>query len=70
MTPAPRIAMPLPPHLSMDEYCEFVEAAIRECDPALAARQKDLEGRIKKPFRMTPTRLSSPPAVDRPMGVR
>lgn len=53
MTPASRVPALLPPHLSMDEYLEFVEAAIRECDPVLAARQKSLEERITKPFRIT-----------------
>ena len=39
----------------MDEYVDFVEATLRNCDPVLAARQKDLEERITKPFRMTDT---------------
>jgi hypothetical protein len=42
----------LPPHLSMDEYADFVEASLRDCDPAHAARQKDLEKRIRTPFRI------------------
>jgi hypothetical protein len=40
----------LPPRLSMDEYAEFVEASLRECDPSRAARQKKLEKRIRTPF--------------------
>lgn len=44
---------PLPPRLSMDEYVEFVEAAWRECDPRLAAKQKALEKRIRKRFCIT-----------------
>ena len=48
------ILMPniLPPHLSMDEYVDFVEASLRDCDPVRAARQKDLEKRIRTPFRI------------------
>jgi len=42
----------LPPRLSMDEYAEFVEASLRECDPSRAARQKKLEKRIRTPFRI------------------
>jgi hypothetical protein len=37
----------------MDEYVEFVEAAWRECDPRLAAKQKALEKRIRKRFCIT-----------------
>ena len=44
--------IPLPPRLSMDEYADFVEASLRESDPARAARQKELEERIRTPFRM------------------
>ena len=43
---------PLPPRLSMDEYADFVEASLRESDPARSARQKELEERIRAPFRM------------------
>ena len=52
---APRISSPRPPRLSMDEYLDFVEATIKDCDPRLAARQKNLEKQITKPFRMTPS---------------
>ena len=41
---------PLPPRLSMDEYADFVEASLREANPAHAARQKELEERIRRPF--------------------
>lgn len=44
--------LPLPPRLSMDEYADFVEASLRESDPARVARQKELEERIRTPFRM------------------
>ncbi len=36
----------------MDEYADFIEASIDTCDPAHAARQKELEKRIRKSFRM------------------
>jgi len=52
---------PLPPRLSMDEYADFVEASLRESDPARSARQKELEERIRAPFRMvseTPARAA------------
>ena len=44
---------PLPPRLSMDEYADFVEASLRECDRAHATRQKEIEERIRSPFRMS-----------------
>ena len=52
MTGSPSISNPLPPRLSMDEYADFVEASLRDCDPALAVRQKEMEERIQTPFRM------------------
>lgn len=36
----------------MDEYADFVEASLRETNPTRAARQKELEERIRTPFRM------------------
>jgi len=36
----------------MDEYADFVEASLRESNPAQVARQKELEERIRTPFRM------------------
>ena len=36
----------------MDEYAEFVEANLREADPAMIKRQKELEERIQAPFRI------------------
>jgi hypothetical protein len=53
MTGAPSIPLSLPPRLSMDEYADFVEASIRESNPALAAKQKHIEKQIREPFRMT-----------------
>ena len=44
--------LPPPPRLSMDEYADFVEASLRESNPAHVARQKELEERIRTPFRM------------------
>ena len=48
----------------MDEYAAFVEASLRDGDPARAALQKELEERIRTPFRMggdPPVRLPLPP---------
>jgi hypothetical protein len=42
----------LPPRLSMDEYADFVEASLRDCNRLHAARQKEVEERIRKPFRI------------------
>lgn len=36
----------------MDEYASFVERSLRDCDAGRAARQKDLEERIRAPFRI------------------
>lgn len=63
MTSSPSISNLLPPRLSMDEYADFVEASLRDCDPALAVRQKEIEERIQTPFRMvedTPVRPRLP----------
>ena len=58
MTNARPVLNSLPPRLSMDEYADFVEASLRESDPARSARQKELEERIRAPFRMA----GEPPA--------
>ena len=42
----------LPPRLTMDEYVDFVEAALQTSDRVRAARQKELEERVRMPFRM------------------
>ena len=44
---------PLPPRLSMDEYVDFVEAAVRLVDPVMAVQQKKIEERIRTPFCMS-----------------
>jgi hypothetical protein len=49
----------------MDEYADFVEASLREANPARAARQKELEERIRTPFRMAG---DTPSAEDRREG--
>ena len=36
----------------MDEYADFVEASLRECNPVHAKRQKAIEEQIKMPFRI------------------
>jgi len=52
MTGSPLMSGPLPPRLSMDQYADFVEDSLRNCDPVRAARQKEMEERIRTPFRM------------------
>ena len=42
----------LPPRLSMDDYVDFIEASIRNSNPIFTARQKSIEKRILKPFRI------------------
>jgi hypothetical protein len=49
----------------MDEYLDFVEAAIKETNLLVAARQKELEKRITKPFRMTSAGASDEVATGR-----
>ena len=62
---APRIPTPRPPRLSMDEYLDFVEATIKESNPHFAGKQKELEKRITKPFRMEPRGSSTDVATGR-----
>ncbi len=47
---------PLPPHLSMDDYLDFVEASFRATDKKKARRQKEIEERITAPFSYSPCR--------------
>ena len=60
MNDSPSVSSPLPPRLSMDEYADFVEASLRECDRARATRQKEIEERIRVPFRISG---DTPPAL-------
>jgi len=57
----------------MDEYADFLEASLREVEPARAARQKELEERIRVPFRLTgdarPDDQETPPRSRRTGGV-
>jgi hypothetical protein len=41
-----------PPHLTMDQYVDFVEESLRTANADQVARQKALEERIRKPFCM------------------
>ena len=43
---------PLPPRLNMDEYADFVEETVRRGDPEHMTRQKQIEERILRSFRM------------------
>ncbi len=67
----------LPPHLTMDEYCEFVEASLRDIPPEQVARQKALEERdvarfdirgraATKPCGSTESRPPEDPSPSRP----
>ena len=48
-----------PPRLSMDEYADVMEAALRAANPDQVARQKKLEKQIKVRFRLP----AGPPAT-------
>ena len=43
----------------MDDYADFVEASLADCDPVRAALQKKIEKRIRMPFRMSDDMLSA-----------
>lgn len=58
MSEAHTARAPFPPRLSMDEYAEFVERSMLDANPVSVARQKALEKRIRKPFRMTGARTA------------
>ena len=60
MSASPSRMSSRPPRLSMDEYADFVEASLRDAKPVHVARQKELEKRIKSPFRMAePTKAAA-----------
>ena len=50
MTLRAALREPLPPRLTMDEYCEWVMDTVCRLSPAHIARQKALEKRIEVPF--------------------
>lgn len=50
----------VPPHLSMDEYVEFVQASMQLVDPEKARRQKELEENIQVMFSLKNPRISPP----------
>jgi len=55
MNTSPSLSHTLPPpHLSMDEYVDFVEASIWDANPVFADKQKSIEKRILQPFRLSP----------------
>ena len=58
------VLFPLPPSLSMDEYADFVAASVRECNPAHAARQKEIEERIVARFSLSDTATPASPDPD------
>ena len=53
-----------PPRLSMDEYCAFIEASLRDITPEQAARQKALEERIRDRFSLGDG--PAPSSLDKP----
>ncbi|MFZ4395943.1 MAG: hypothetical protein ACOYOU_10000 [Kiritimatiellia bacterium] len=50
---------PLPPHLTMDEYVDFVSESLRHVSTANLAQQKQIEERIVRPFRIPVERLTA-----------
>ncbi len=50
MTLRAALREPLPPRLTMDEYCEWVMDTVCRMSPAHIARQKAIEKRIAVPF--------------------
>ena len=52
MKAQPKLLHPLPPHLTMDEYVEWLCGNWRDMDPARIARQKEIEERVLTPFRI------------------
>lgn len=60
---------PQPPRFSMDEYADFMENALRDVDPARAARQKELEKRIRTPFRIDQLGVETPVGTMVDLGV-
>ena len=59
MNDSPAAFCSYPPRLSMDDYANFVEASLADCDPVLAARQKNIEERIRASFRMSDDAISA-----------
>lgn len=52
MTSGP-VKFRVPPRLDMDAYADFVESSIREQNRDLSARQKKIEKRISRRFRIS-----------------
>lgn len=48
-----KIAFPLPPRLSMDDYRRYIADNWKSGNAALMQRQKAIEKNIEKPFRMS-----------------
>lgn len=47
-----KLNITLPPRLTMDEYAEFIFENMAHCDLELAAKQKEIEEQILKPFQI------------------
>jgi hypothetical protein len=51
-----------PPRLTMEEYVAFIEESLKYVDPKQVARQKAIEKRIDKPFRLVDEEEKENPA--------
>jgi hypothetical protein len=45
---------PLPPHLGLDDYADFVALSIQQSDRAKVAKQKKIEKTFSKAFSINP----------------
>ena len=52
MNPSKHPNHAFPPHLSMEEYIKYLEAEAKHRDYETVLRQKLIEERIEKPFRL------------------
>jgi hypothetical protein len=60
----PKRNIPFPPHLTMDKYVAHLDAFFKTLDPEKVRRQKELEERIDRRFRVCDVeRPASPPAT-------
>ena len=56
---------PLPPRLSLKQYCKFIADNLKRVDPVKAKRQKAIEEDIKVPFSLPPRRTADVPSEER-----
>lgn len=53
-------AIPVPPHLTMDQYADWVASNLKNQDPERIRRQKANEEQVTIPFRILPDKPSKP----------